>query len=436
MPHDPRGHVRSLTPFELHQHLEAAGFRVLEQGGDNCYWGATTFAMAERTGESWQRKPITFAVPSALWDWNASTVIDTGMGASEETIVYLSRALAQNPRHSVNVFGPVPYSANAEEEVRYSVGYWTRNKIDKINAGGPVIVSRGPSFGAILDRMAGTTLDKILWLQDVHYPDLNEATAKTYRKIVTVSEWHRKTIEADIGGADVAEDGNRRVVVIPNFLLAEHFDLEGEPAREPHHFVYASSPDRGLIRLLKLWPKVLELYPDATLDIFYGWEGCMALGAGENPAWTERYRKVRTEYLGLKWQKGITDRGRVNHTTLAREFQRASAWLYPTDFAETNCLTAQKVRAAGCVPVTTKFAGLVESAACPQTCYVAMPGVGELLDPTGTPEAFEAYARRFLDAVQVAVDTSNAERLEMRGDAIEDFDILAILPHWLDVLEG
>ena len=38
-----------------------------------------------------------------------------------------------------------------------------------------------------------------------------------------------------------------------------------------HKLIYASSYDRGLQHLLKIWPEVVKKYPDATLDVFYGW---------------------------------------------------------------------------------------------------------------------------------------------------------------------
>jgi len=270
--------------------------------------------------------------------------------------------------------------------------------------------------------------DRILWLQDTIYPDLNEDTARDYRKIVTLTKWHKALTGEQIGG----EKG--RIEVIPNFLLADHFRREGAPAREPHHFVYASSPDRGLVRLLKLWPRIRAEWPDATLDIFYGWEGCMKLGAGNSPSWAKHFRKVRQEFMALQYQPGVVSRGRVNHETLAREFQRASAWLYPTNFAETGCLTAAKARAAGCVPVTTRYAGLAETGDCPETIWVGMPGVGEVEDPTADPDAFEEYAAAFLTGVGWAVETSEAERSRMSEEAVAKFDLETILPRWLEVI--
>src|SRR3990172_3363788 len=421
---DPRGHVRAMTARELCLVVEEAGFRVIEQNGANGVSGATLQLVAEKSAAP-AASPINFFVPSALWEWNASKVIATGMGASEETIVYLARRLSAE-EEAVSVYGPVPEDLPCvAEEVHAGVGYWTRAKIGG-GAAGALVVSRSPSAGRIVDP--GNVHDRILWLQDTIYPDLNENTASDYRKIVTLTQWHKELTAEQVGKE------KHRIEIVPNFLLRDHFKREGAPPCEPHHFVYASSPDRGLIRLLKMWPRIREAFPAATLDIFYGWEGCMKLGSGNSPSWAKHYRKVRTEFLGLQWQEGVFSRGRVNHEQLAREFQRASAWLYPTSFAETGCLTAAKVRAAGCVPVTTRYAGLAETGECPETVWVDMSGVGVVEDPTGDPDAFEDYAVRFIEGVVRAVETDEAARSRMSEEAITKFDLESILPRWIEVI--
>ena len=45
----------------------------------------------------------------------------------------------------------------------------------------------------------------------------------------------------------------------------------------PKRVVYASSPDRGLVYLLKNWEKVTKEVPDAELNVFYGFETFDAL---------------------------------------------------------------------------------------------------------------------------------------------------------------
>jgi glycosyltransferase involved in cell wall biosynthesis len=50
--------------------------------------------------------------------------------------------------------------------------------------------------------------------------------------------------------------------------------------------------------------------------------------------------------------------GRIGQDQLAEEQLKASLWAYPTDFEETNCITAIECQAAGVPIVATNYAGL------------------------------------------------------------------------------
>jgi hypothetical protein len=40
---------------------------------------------------------------------------------------------------------------------------------------------------------------------------------------------------------------------------------------KPFKMLYASSPDRGLEHLLRMWPQIKEKIPGAELHFCYGW---------------------------------------------------------------------------------------------------------------------------------------------------------------------
>jgi 2-polyprenyl-3-methyl-5-hydroxy-6-metoxy-1,4-benzoquinol methylase len=425
---DPRGHVRALMPEDMHEIVRKAGGRIVEQGGTSGMsgFGATMHMAIEKIEDHRAFKraaPLVFAVPAALEDWNASSVESGGIGASEETIVYLAPKFADE--RPVSVYGPLPEDGSVVlEETRHGVTYWPREKAHKIDARSTVIVSRSPSTGRELDKKVGAKLDKILWLQDTTYPDLNAETAADYRRVVVLTPWHAEITEAQGVPAD-------KIRIINNFILPEHFPFAtGErpvPTRRPHHFIYASSPDRGLIPLLRMWPLIRKVLPEATLDVFYGWAGAKKL-ATASPAWVKRYKQVRLEHMGLIRQPGVTERGRVNHKQIAQEMMSAAAYLYPGDpregqaFAETGCLSAIKARAAGCVMVCTPYAGLTTSAACEETQWVEMSN-DEL-----------AYQAAFVDAVLRAVNVSHVARSRMAIEAAMEHVVDRVERQWREVL--
>ena len=431
---DPRGHVRAMLPADLIAALEEAGGAVEQLTGSH-YDANVGDTIVSCTKRGWgprdyrRKSSLAFVVPSALWDWNATHVEETGIGASEETIVYLAREFAQG--RNVEVYGPLPKAGLVTmEEVRDSVRYRPNTQIRHLPDSCTAVVSRSPSMGRVVDEAAGREVDKVLWLQDAHYEDLNPQTAALYRKIVVVSEWHKAVMHRN-HGVPLA-----KMTSIENFILPEHFAQK--PARVPHRFIYSSSPDRGLITLLKMWPDILARFPDAQLHIFYGWEGCMKLGA-VHPAWTERYRAIRDQYLVLRLQKGIHERGRVNHVTLAQEMMMSDAWAYPTGFSETHCCTAVKMRAAGCVPVTTPLAALPESAASHLTQFVVQP---DLLDPQSSgvsveshPE-WEDYKMRFVEGLARACQATEEERAWMSQQAVATNALEVLRERWREVLWG
>lgn len=123
-----------------------------------------------------------------------------------------------------------------------------------------------------------------------------------------------------------------------------------------HRLFYASSYDRGLDVLLKMWPDILKKFPDATLDIAYGWD-LFDAGFRNNPermAWREKINK-------LMEQPNITHHGRVGKEELAKIRRECGVWAYPTYFAEINCITALDSQVDGLVPVTINDFALKET---------------------------------------------------------------------------
>lgn len=446
---DARGHVTAMMPRDVVSVLEECSFRVLELGGlhSEGHFGDTLHLMAERidlvTPSTWPRliegegatTPVPgfgfspqFAVHGALWDWNASLVERTGMGASEETIVYLAREFGRRGGRP-QVFGPIPKTGILDQvEVRDGVQYWPREQLRYIDPSRPLIVSRAPSYGPLIKQHLKDFGIKpprmFLWLQDCHYADLNAQVAAEYEKVIVLSHKHREQIARQ--GVPL-----EKMKIIPNFILKEHFPLPSQSSvkREPHRFIYCSSPDRGLIPLLKMWPLFRKEWPDATLGIFYGWEGAKRLGA-TMPGWISQYRELRAEYDSLCRQPGVEEYGRVNHHQIAYEMRRASVWPYPilNTEVETFCSNAVKARAAGCVPVVT--AGMIPDEAL-GTAFATSLALRVPADPKQPTEDFE-WA--FFKAVKMAVGASDEARDAMAQQALNEFELGVVIKKWEELL--
>lgn len=154
---------------------------------------------------------------------------------------------------------------------------------------------------------------------------------------------------------------------------------------KPFRMLYASSYDRGLEHLLKMWPQIKEKIPTAELHIAYGWK-MFLVGYQNNPymmSWKDRMDK-------LMEQEGITHYERLPKRDLNDLTQSCDVWAYYCTFDETNCITALNSQRLGCVPITMARAGLLD------TVYS-----GKMIEGDGfEPETKEEYLKALVFAYE------------------------------------
>jgi hypothetical protein len=112
---------------------------------------------------------------------------------------------------------------------------------------------------------------------------------------------------------------------------------------------------------------------------------------------------------------------------LAFEMRLSAMWLYYTSFAETDCNTARKMRAAGVVPIVPAFAGLAESAAGESSQTQWIP-------KWDAAKSVEEQLPVAMEAIEKALAVTDAERLAMSQEAIETGSLEARLPLWNTLL--
>lgn len=123
-----------------------------------------------------------------------------------------------------------------------------------------------------------------------------------------------------------------------------------------HKLFSGSSYDRGVEHILRMWPDIKREVPDATLDIYYGWnlyESAYRTNP-ERMAWMKKMQDLMT-------QEGVKEHGRVGKEELRKARQECGIWAYSTHFTEINCITALECGRDGCVPVVMNLAALKET---------------------------------------------------------------------------
>ena len=134
--------------------------------------------------------------------------------------------------------------------------------------------------------------------------------------------------------------------------------------------LYASSYDRGLEHLLKMWTTIKSELPKAELNVAYGWNLFDKGYAGN-----EYMMKWKASMDELMKQDGITHHGRLSKKDLDKITSECDLWIYPTHFEETNCITALRSQSLGCVPVTVNLAALQD------TVFSGVKIDGDITDP-------------------------------------------------------
>jgi len=267
--------------------------------------------------------------------WDPSSEREGGVGGSEEAVINLARLLAQKG-WNVTVFGR-PLKEGVYDGATYAhfTEFNPKSKYD-------VFISwRMPS---VFSRKINAT-KKYLWLHDVVKPEqFGPHNLPHIDKVMVLSKFHRELIP------NVPDE---KIMLTGNGINPEQFTYEVE--KNPNYCIYTSSADRGLECLLKMWPRIREKAPQAELHWFYGWQTFDKLHQGdkEKMAWKGYMQSLLS-------QPGVFDEGRVDHYTIANKYKEAQLWLYPTEFSEIYCITADKAQAGGALPVTTRVAALDE----------------------------------------------------------------------------
>jgi FkbM family methyltransferase len=153
------------------------------------------------------------------------------------------------------------------------------------------------------------------------------------------TEWHANLFKG------LYPELTNKITIINNgidvnqFLTINETQLLSE--KQSNKFIYSSRPERGLDKLLELWPQILDFYPDAELVISnYG------------------VQPEQTIMNTIKKYNSIKYLGKLNTEQLYSEMKTAEYWLYPTAWPETSCITALEMLMSEVICLYYPVAGL------------------------------------------------------------------------------
>ena len=225
--------------------------------------------------------------------------------------------------------------------------------------------------------------------RDRHYPHVDVFLCVSQRQ----SEWLWKAHDAPYE--------RDRIEIVPNGVDAARFGREMK--RTQRRCLYTSSPDRGLHRLLYLWPEIRLHYPDATLRVYYEGEKWVAACQGLANEVGQRARYIAKRLAALQGH-GVILSGAVSPMAVADSLLQSDLFLYPCDPVsptEGFSVSTMEAHAAGCVPIITDADALGE-------IYAES---GAIIVPRGEGRD---WIEQYLDAVLKAMAVSPEEYTERR----------------------
>jgi glycosyltransferase involved in cell wall biosynthesis len=283
------------------------------------------------------------------WGDIGPETISRGLGGRETAAVRLSECWA-DLGHEVHLFVPRETSATYARENGGSTTYMTTDMALPMLTSfeyDAVLSWESPEI-FLVPGVRENVKAALCGMQVAHFMTNDPEAILAPDCWVALSEWHAKFMATQASG------NMRNISVMPNCVNIDLFDVRTPESmlNAPIQFLYASSPDRGLVHLLRSWDVIRREFPEAYLHVAYGIEnfvGHARFAHGE-------VGEMALDIEGMIDQEGIIYHGRIGQQDLAKLHSKCDALLYPCDPmspTETGCITVIEAAAAGNIPIIT-----------------------------------------------------------------------------------
>ena len=287
--------------------------------------------------------------------WNYRSMLRGALGGSERAVAYLSNELCRQG-YTVYVSGSVLKDGESVG-VKY-VGLSDLPELLRTTAFHTIVCSRYISFLEIYGGIASWH-QFYVWAHDTHLIpygcDLNDTAilekwSDHIDGCVCQTRWHADEYARQYPTLQ------SKIRVINNGIDAALFPPLGKKVR--NRFIYTSRTERGLSRILDLWPDILKMMPDATLVI----STYVAFPCNDDERRIQaRIAQLNNETPNKECIECIRHLGQLNPVQLYAEMGAAEYWLYPTDWPETSCITAMEMLMSGVICLYYPVAGLTDT---------------------------------------------------------------------------
>ena len=290
-----------------------------------------------------------FVADGGFNPWSGSNILTSGVGGSETYIIEMARYIKQQ-----GFFGEVIVFCNTpgeKEEIFEGVLYRHLNQYYEFintNYVHTCIISRFSEYLPVTFK--GYSENVYLVIHDLTPSGIIIPIDKKLKNIFCLTEWH-------------VEYFTNHFPSLKHLAVPFYYGIDDtrfshinslEDVKQKYKFIYSSFPNRGLLELLQMWPKIYEMQPLASLHIY----------ADVNNKWSndvepDKMNKIKGLLSShLERNIGIHYHGWVSKEELANAWRTSHIWFYPCTFMETFCLTALEAAKSKTIVISNHLAAL------------------------------------------------------------------------------
>lgn len=308
-------------------------------------------------------KPILcFVADGGFAPWSGSNILKNGVGGSETYIIEMARHIQRNGHFQVIVFCNCP-----ETEIFEGVQY---RHLDEY----PGFINETYVHTCIVSRFTeylpvafkGLAENVYLVLHDLGPSGSVIPIDAKLKNVFCLTEWHVSYFLQNFPAL--------KNITVPFYYGIDTFKFKATPftTKNKYQFIYSSFPNRGLLPLLQMWPKILQIQPLSSLHIYSDVNGKWV-----NEVAPDQMSEIR-RLLEFYKNMNITYHGWVDKKTLAKAWLVSDIWFYPCIFMETFCLTALEAALSKTLVITNNLAGL-QNTVCDRGIVIPINNVQDVM---------------------------------------------------------
>lgn len=287
---------------------------------------------------------VCFLVPYGWSKWDGNDIGKKGIGGSETFIVQLLDALQFSDQYKFHVFCRCDTAVKVGKINYYPIE--TFLSFLKQKSVQHLFVNRD-MFETSLACRVSTVENVYIFLHD-YFPESNILDHPKLKHLIYISKYQKEQMEK-ILIPSLQEKGKVFYYGIEPKLFQPKKSAKG------FRFMYSSLLNRGLVPLLRMWPKIYHLNNNVSLHVFCDLENQFVKRVSP-----EQYDYVHNVKNTMEMYN-VVFHGFVGKEQLYESWSESDFWLYPCIFEETFCLTALEAAITKTLIISTPLAALTET---------------------------------------------------------------------------